>query len=134
MRENRDCGVLDGFGPTKTRQSEAAACDINNIMARYKKTGVIPVVDRPVLYQDVAEIGDFRSVLDRVDRANKMFMKLPAKVRAEFGNDVATFLDFTSDPANRDQMVEMGLIDVKAAPEPPKPPVEPAAVEKPPTE
>ncbi len=126
--------VLDAeyFGKSLTRQSEMAACDINNIMAKYEKTGVLPVEGREAFYADVSMMGDYRSALENVRMADEAFMSLPAKVRSKFDNDPAGFLDFCSDPANRDEMVEMGLIEAPAVvvtdpvPDPPyDPPVEP---------
>ncbi len=96
---------------SRTRQSEAAACNINNIMARYETTGVLPVQDRQGFFADVSTMGDYRQAMDQVDRGEKAFMQLPAKVRSRFNNDAADFLDFVSDPTNRDEMREMGLLE-----------------------
>ncbi len=110
--------VLTDFDVSKTRQSEAAATNINTIMARYDKTGVLPVDSRQAFYADVSQMGDYRTALEQVRVADDAFMALPANVRAQFENDPALFLDFTSDPANRDQMREMGLIEKKPEDEP----------------
>ncbi len=96
---------------SRTRQSEAAACNINNIMARYEKTGVLPLQGREGFFADVSEMGDYRQAMDQVERGQQAFMLLPAGVRARFANDAAQFLDFVSDPANRDEMREMGLLE-----------------------
>lgn len=121
---------LGPFEETRTRQSEAAACNINNIMRRYEKTGVIPPAKRNAFYADVSTMGDYRTALHQVQSAQDYFMSLPAKLRSRFENDAAAFLDFVSDPANRDEMVELGLIESaddvpddggEAAPEVPPP-------------
>lgn len=39
----------------------------------------------------------------------KSFMTLPASVRERFANDPGEFLKFAEDPANLDEMVDMGL-------------------------
>ncbi|WNK12762.1 MAG: internal scaffolding protein [Microvirus sp.] len=102
-------------GPSMTRQAEAEACDINNIMARYQKTGVIDHLNRfQGEYADVAAYGSFQESLELVERARAAFMTLPSSVRAEFGNDPGRFLDFAQDPANLDKMIEMGLAPAKA--------------------
>lgn len=105
----------------KTRQAEKDACDINRIMARYEKTGVLPQSVRELVYADVSSIGDYREVVDRVRMVESAFMQLPAEVRSRFENDPAAFLDFTSDPANRAELQEMGLIAPEIAPEASKP-------------
>ncbi len=109
--------VLDAkyFGKSLTRQSEANACNINTIMAKYDKTGLLPVHNRESFYADVSQMGDYQSALENVRMADDAFMELPAKVRAKFDNEVGLFLDFCSDPGNRDEMVEMGLVEAPAA-------------------
>lgn len=101
---------------TRTRQSEKKDCDINVIMARFEKTGVLPVDSRPMFFADVSEVGDYRTALDRVRQADEFFMSLPAAVRSRFANDAAEFLDFVSDPSNADELVKMGLIEAESAP------------------
>lgn len=101
-----------------TRQSEAESCDINQIMKRFEKTGVLPMDTREAVFTDVSEIGSFREALDVVARATAGFMELPAKVRERFGNDPVYFVDFCQDPANRGELEELGLVETaEAAPE-----------------
>lgn len=103
------------------RQADAASCDINNIVKQFDKTGTLPMVDVNALYADVSTIGDYRSALEQVALADEYFMALPPKVRERFGNDPAEFLDFTSKPENRKELLEMlGL--------PADKPAEPAAI------
>ncbi len=110
--------LLDNFGKTRTRQSEAKATNINTIMKQYDRTGLLPVDGGEALFADVSDVPDYRTSLNLITRADEMFMQLPADVRARFDNEPAIFLDFTSDPENRDEMIEMGLL--------PKPVVDPA--------
>jgi len=96
--------------PSRTRQSEAEACDINKIIERFKRTGILPPVAREGFYADVCELGGYREVLDRVQEAELYFMKLPATLRAEFGNDPAAFLDFVAE-ATPDELEAHGLVE-----------------------
>lgn len=98
-------------GPSKTKQGHKKECDINEIMAHYKKTGYLPVTGRQAFYADVSEMGDYRSALDNVIRADRAFGQLPAELRKRFDNDPAKFLDWCADPENRDEMVELGLVE-----------------------
>ncbi len=98
------------YGESMTRQSEAAACDINNIVKKYKVTGVLPFNKGDPIYADVAEMGDYRTAIEQVRLADMMFLKLPSGIRANFDNDPAAFLDFVSDEDNRPEMENMGLI------------------------
>lgn len=113
---------LRDFGKMITRQSEAAAVDVNRIVGQFVKTGVLPQVQAQALFADVSEMTDYRDALHQVELADKMFMSLPAKVRAKFENDPATFLDFCSDPQNREELEGLGLVE-KAPVEPGEPPV-----------
>lgn len=111
-----------------TRQSEADAADINKIMARYEKTGVLPVSQREALFIDVSEMGDYRSAVEQVELVNEYFRQLPAKVRAEFDNEPARLLDFMSDPANEGRARELGLVEKEEPSAGSVPPVGPAAI------
>lgn len=95
----------------RTRQSDLQMSDINTIMAKYQKTGELPTKGREAFFANVSEMPDFRTALDMVHAAEDAFMSLPASMRARFENDPAKFLDFTTNPANRDELVSMGLLD-----------------------
>ena len=104
-------GVVVKCGAGRARQSMKAECDINTIVARYQKTGFIGHVMRGVpRYADVTTVTDYRDAIDRVRKANDVFMSLPAKVRAEFRNDPAEFLDYIGKAENLDALAARGLI------------------------
>ena len=113
--------VLNDFeGASMTRQEDKNAVDINVIMSKYKQTGILPPNRDAGIYADVSQMGDYRTALEQVRAADELFMQLPAEMRGDFENDPAGFLDFVSDDANHDKMVEMGLI-AAPAPEPAEP-------------
>jgi len=101
---------LTDFDRSKTVQSELAACDINNIIAQFDRTGQLPARTRDAIYADVSTVGSYQDALHAVADAKRLFMELPAKTRAEFGHDPAAFLDFCADPANRPELVKLGLV------------------------
>lgn len=108
---DRSDTVLICEGPGRTRQSMKAECDINNIVAKYKQAGFVEhVATRTPVYMDVSEVPNYREVLEQVRRTDEFFMGLPAKLRSEFDNSPAQFLDFVTDPGNRDRMIELGLV------------------------
>lgn len=118
----------DGSG--RTKQSFKAECDINNIMARFQRTGVFDFVNKHgAQYGDVTGV-DFQTAMDQVKHAKAMFGDLPASIRASFGNDPGAFLEFAQDPKNLPAMVEMGLATPRAvaAPVPATPPAAAPAV------
>jgi len=114
--------------PGRAKQSMRDECDINRIMAKYQKSGVIAHVAKYAGRYGEATAMDFRECLDVVRRAEDMFADLPAKARRRFGNDPAEFLTFVSDPANIEEMRKLGLAN-EARPEPQPIPVAAAAAQ-----
>ena len=120
------------FGKSLTRQSEMKYADINLIMAKYVKTGVLPPQTAAGFFADVSTVGDYRDALNRVDKANDYFLHLPPDIRKRFDHDPAVFLDFVSDAANLPEIKEMGLIADSIEDVPVKPVAEPPPVQEPP--
>jgi len=86
-------------------------CDINFLLRKYDKTGVIPVVQSiEAKYGDFTSAEDYHSIHNRIIAAQSAFMGLPAKIRSRFDNDAALLLDFINDPANKADAVAMGLL------------------------
>lgn len=96
---------------SKAQQHMADECDINKIMEKYEKTGLVTHVNRfqgdYSDYLDTPE--DLHDAMNRVIEAENMFMTLPAKVRARYDNDPAKFLDFV-DKADDKALNEAGLL------------------------
>lgn len=115
-------------GESRAKQSMADECDINKIMKKLDKNGILEHVSAiTAQYLDVSNPMDYQEAMQVVIGASEMFLGLPAAIRASFDNDAATFLNFIEDPANEDAAIEMGLLPAK-----PVPPAEPPPVEPPP--
>lgn len=98
-----------GFG--RTKQSFKDDSDINNIVARFKKTGVMDFAARnEPRYGDAVSGTDFQTAMNVIAQAKSMFAELPAGLRGKFENDPAKFLDFVHDEENEAQMRELGLL------------------------
>ncbi len=98
-------------GPGRTKQSFRAQTDINNIVARYQKTGLLEHVRvNPGVFADVSEIGDYHGMVAKIRFAQERFEQLPAVIRARFNGDPGLLVRFMSDEANRDEAVKLGLI------------------------
>jgi len=98
--------------PTLTQQHSKDQVDINNIMKRYIKTGVLDHVAKyKPQYRDNNSI-DYQESMNIVIKADEMFSELPAQARKQFNNDPAAFLDFVQDPANHDKLHELGLTEI----------------------
>lgn len=102
--------------PSMTKQAFVAQCDINNILRQYKTTGMIAHVRSNAeigRYEDLPDEVDFQESLNLVKSAQEAFDSLPSKLRNRFANDPAQFLAFCSDPANLEEMGELGLLKPK---------------------
>lgn len=97
-------------GPSMTKQSMQQDCDINNILAKYQKTGLITHVRAGGGYEDLPNDLDYHNSLNIVMEAQASFDALPSTVRREFDNDPARFLSFVADPDNVDRMRELGIV------------------------
>jgi phage internal scaffolding protein len=97
-----------------TKQSFRDECNINTIMARYEKTGVLvdPLQMRQVkpLFDDFSNIPDYQEAQNAIIEAENLFNALPSSIRKRFGNDPALLLDFMSDPDNYDEAVRLGIV------------------------
>lgn len=103
--------------PSLTKQAMGAETDINNIMKKYEKDGIIThLAKHQGQYGDFSEVVDYHTALNTMIDADDAFASLPSRIRGEFLNDPGKFLDFVHDPKNHDQMVKMGL--AKAPPGP----------------
>lgn len=108
---------------TRTQQHLAAETDVNAIMRKYEKTGVLTHVARYAgEYGDFSGVPDYQTGLNMVMAADEMFSSLPARIRDRFNNDPARFIAFATNADNLEELRKMGL-----APELPKPP-EPSLV------
>lgn len=105
-------------GKSMAHQSMRDECDINRIMERWLKTGVLEHRNRyEGHYGDFLDVpADYHQAANQVLAAQEMFLELPAKVRKRFGNDPGAFLEFVGDPENRSELEKLGL----AKPKPPE--------------
>ena len=97
--------------PSRTKQAPHAECDINQIMSKYQKTGIIEhVQNRPGSYESFIGATDYHTSMNMILEAQESFNLLPSSVRARFENDPGAFLAFVQDPANHEEMGRMGLL------------------------
>lgn len=100
----------DVSGESMTKQSFKDECDINFIMARYERTGQLPLGDVQPLFGDFSNGLDLHQAMNAVSMAERNFIQnVPADVRARFDNDPGKFLDFALDPNNVEEMIKLGL-------------------------
>jgi len=98
-------------GPSQTHQSFKRECDINTIMAKYQKTGLVDhVAHHQGDYSDLTDVPTYHDAMNKILSANQSFSTLPSSIRKKFQNDPAQFLDFVSNPENVEEMQQMGLL------------------------
>lgn len=110
-------------GPEESmvQQSMAADTDINNIMAKYAKTGQFSHVTQMAgEYGDFSAVPDYKTAMEHIMASNELFMELPAKVRDRFGNDPANFIEFATEKSNIEELRKLGLAPPAASPPEPQ--------------
>lgn len=94
-----------------TIQADRDKCDINKIMEKYHKTGMVTHISgRGGVFLDCSNFQGYRESLEKVRLADEAFAGLTAKVRDRFKNDPAELMLFLSDPKNRDEAESLGLV------------------------
>lgn len=124
---------LDCQDESLAQQHMAEDADINTIVKRFGLTGHMPQGAKLPTYGDFTGVTDFRSALEAVQYAEETFGELPADLRARFQNDPQLYLEFASDPANQQEIYDLGLAERPRSSNPPPtdapqaPPAAPAA-------
>jgi phage internal scaffolding protein len=105
--------VAIATGDGLTEQNHKDETDINNIVRKYNKTGLIDHLNQfEKQYGDMTGY-DYQDAMNTVAAANTMFEGLPSAIRNKFDNDPSKFINFVDDEANADKLVEMGLAKPK---------------------
>jgi len=92
-----------------TQQQFKDEADINTIVDRFMKSGVMPTPVNMPQYVDYEGVFDFQSAMNAVRQADENFMRMDAKVRARFNNSPQEFLEFFANPENTDEAIRLGL-------------------------
>ena len=99
-----------------TIQSAADETDINVMIARYQKTGSfhgstnMPTV-RPD-FGDFIDVPDYQNAMNILIQAQDQFAALPANIRDRFANSPEKYLEFLSDSSNKEEAINLGLVNV----------------------
>lgn len=96
---------------SRTQQQFKKEADINTIMHRFAKTGVLgdPLRQNKPYFGDISDIGDFQQMQEKVMQAKETFAQLPAVLRRRFNDDPQKVVEFISNPANNKECMELGL-------------------------
>jgi phage internal scaffolding protein len=100
---------------------------MNNIMARYLKTGLVPQSRATGFFGDASALPTFMEAQQVIIDAQVAFEELPAKIRDRFHNSPEKFLAFLGDDTNEAEARALGLLLPEASPA--EGPKQPGAVE-----
>lgn len=117
-------------GPGVTKQSFKDECDINKIIAKFDRTGMIENLNKKSpFYGDVSGLVDYHEALNIVAEAQSLFQSMSAEVRERFSNDPEKMIAFLNNPKNKNEAIKLGLV-IPPSPEP-TPPINPEPSEAP---
>jgi hypothetical protein len=105
----------------KTKQKVGIEHDINKIVAKFKRTGEMPLLsfNNGVLSEegkiiDMTNIGDYQECQNRMAAAREMFDRYPAIIRRRFNNSIEEFVTFMGNLTTQekiDEAVNLGIIE-----------------------
>lgn len=98
--------------PSMTDKTAFEETDINNIVARYEKTGMLPMSNKrgTGIYADVSNLPDLLGAAILLKESQDIFDQLPSRLREKFKNSPQNMIDFISDPKNQKEALSLGLI------------------------
>lgn len=109
--------------PSLTQQHFKDESDINKIIARYNRTGVLvdPSIPRSgeALFGDFSQVRDFSEAQNYICMAKEAFMELDSSIRRRFNNDPAELIAFMNDPNNIEEGRRLGIYAKEAVVETP---------------
>ena len=97
-------------GEPIVEESHAATLDINYIVDKFTRTGVLDHNQQyggqygNFIAGDIYEIAQ-----DAIAQANGIYESLPGAIRQQFPHGTAQFLDFINDPENAEEIEALGL-------------------------
>lgn len=113
------------YGPSESNVDQVGdgLVDVNHIMKRFDKMPTLEQLQAAgvplgqTFTADFIDAPDYERAVQIANAANDQFMLLPASIRGRFENQPSQFLAFMSNPANKEEIIRMGL----ANPDKPKP-------------
>lgn len=107
--------------PSRTQQQFKKDCDVNEIVAKFKRTGSITHIKNTQegVYADLTTLPvDLQEARQIVLQAEQSFAAMPAQLRQRFGHDPKNLIEFLENPQNDDEAVKLGL-KTRPRPQPP---------------
>lgn len=96
--------------PSLTKQSFREQVNINSIIERNRRTGMLDHVNtKEPFYGDVSGIASYQDALNIVNKARELFDGMSATIRERFLNDPARLVSFLEKPENLDEAIRLGI-------------------------
>lgn len=93
-----------------TEQHFKDTCDVNKIIRKYDKTGLINHVNEvEAKYGDMTGL-DYKAAMDLVVKIGQEFEQFPSHIRNRFRNSPEKYLEFMENPENREEAIKLGLV------------------------
>lgn len=96
-------------GESMTEQHHKDSVNINNIVERFQRTGVVEHRNEHRGEYGFADAITFQEAMYTVTKGQQIFDELPSHIRKKFNHDPAEFLGFVQNPENAEEMVKLGL-------------------------
>jgi len=114
MQRKRQRVTFQSDKPSMTQQQFKNQCDINQILKKFEKTGMISHLNNyKGNYADFSNIKDFQTNLNSVINAQSAFDALPSNIRKRFGNNPNNLIEFVQDNSNYKEALKLGLVEKK---------------------
>lgn len=94
---------------TLTQQQYKDDQDINNIMKKYRLTGIANLMKQDPMFDDVSNF-DYQEAMYKIAEANSNFEQLDVKIKDKFNNDPAKLIEFLNDSKNKEEAIKLGLV------------------------
>jgi len=99
MKNKKRPFAMDFSGESKTQQHFKDACDVNNIVAHFRATGIDPYAERLTnQHFGYASSQTFTEAMQNIAQIQTAFAELPSEERSAHQNDPATWLESLAAP------------------------------------
>lgn len=102
-------------GDSLTQQQFKEECDVNNILSKYRRTGMVShLAKHQGNFGDFSSVEEYQVSLDKLMTAQRSFEALPSEIRSKFENDPAKLIEFLDNKNNDQEAIKLGLkIEIK---------------------
>ncbi len=91
----------------RTKQSQAAECDINKLLERAARDGSLSHLDEFGGTYGSFEGYDFEKHVTKIAEGQSIFENLPAEIKREFAQSPQRFFEYVTNPDNLERLPEL---------------------------